>query len=147
MAAKGTWTDRCCARCGKKLMTAPHPDTQANYYWCREGHTWKRTEETEHTREAWYNVPFGDFYAFSPERGRVRPGIEAFLATATDAQRIAMDEFIGVLTKGGDSGSAHVVMETLVACSGAPYVQEILKNVERQAEAQGGAGEDEPPAA
>ncbi len=65
--------------------------------------------------------------------------IEGFLKTATQKQRAAVGEFIGVLAKDGDSGSIHTVLETCLDMTSMEYLLECLKTIEftRQAIADG----------
>lgn len=56
----------------------------------------------------------------------VRPFIEPWLAQATPEQRIAVDEFIGVLTKDGDSGSVHDVVAVLLKMVAADYLRGVI---------------------
>lgn len=57
---------------------------------------------------------------------KARPNLEQWLATATDAQRTAVDEFIGVLDKDGDSGSVHSVVEVLLDRVTANYLKDAI---------------------
>lgn len=57
---------------------------------------------------------------------KARPHLEQWLTTATDAQRTAVDEFIGVLDKTGDSGSVHSVVEVLLDLVTAEYLKRAL---------------------
>ena len=64
------------------------------------------------------------------EEGPARPGIEVWLAKATEAQRIALDEYLGVLDQDGDSGSVWDTLEALIAFTGLDYVRECLDTME-----------------
>lgn len=57
--------------------------------------------------------------------------IKKLLATATDEQRTAIDEFMAVLEKDGDSGSIHSVLQTCIDMSGIDYVQACLNTIRR----------------
>lgn len=65
----------------------------------------------------------------------VRPEIERWLATASDADRIALDEFISVLRKNGDSGSLALVLRACVEQGGLDYVLHSLTLMTDQSDA------------
>lgn len=60
----------------------------------------------------------------------VRPELESWLNTASNAQRIAVDEFIGVLDRSGDSGSMHSTLEACINMAGIDYVRQCLDIIE-----------------
>lgn len=57
---------------------------------------------------------------------KVRPGIERWVAKATDEQRIALDEFTGCLDGTADSGGVYSTLEVLVDRYGVEYVNQVL---------------------
>lgn len=65
---------------------------------------------------------------------KARPGIEEWLAKATDEQRVKLDEFIGVIegVDGGmDSGCIWDTVEALLDRVDAAYLKEVIDMVDR----------------
>lgn len=61
-----------------------------------------------------------------------RPQIEEWLKTASDTDRESVDEFIGVLTGDGDSGSVYDVLRAVIKLVGVEYVIEAVRSIERE---------------